>query len=148
MSKLRIPHMEQRKAYTLRNLVISLLQLGETYVSERDIELYTSPTWRFWKLSVFRWSDAGSGCGTRKSRDKRWEILQEELRELFEHEMKDDHSWRWLPHNGYDMSIPYDNVYPDKENFIVGRTFYIKKGPLLLDGSLFNDEISIAANND
>lgn len=132
VTKLRIPDVERRDLYSLKKIIIGFLQLKDVFIAERDIELDTHKTWNFYKLSLFRWSDAGSGCGSRKSRDDRWEIDQQEIRDLFDQYMEDDFSWRWLPHTGYDMNVPYDKV-TDRDNFIVGRVFYIKKGPLILN---------------
>lgn len=139
MPPLTLPHVDQLQTHSFKMVVLSILQMRGAYIMDRDFEMTTCDQWDFWKLNVFRWSDASSGCGTRKSRDEMWERHQQEIRDLFEHYTDDAVSWRWLPHNGYDMSKPYDKVREKEKNYIVGRTFYIKKGPLLLDNELFND---------
>ncbi len=129
MSKIKLPRFEQKSKHEYGELVrIYLRALSSVYVSERDIEIEFYDSWNFVKVSVYKWCDAGVGCGTSESRDITWAKTKAAMLDVFDVDMLSC-SWRWVKNPSSDYGGQY-NTHPldfnGHEGHISGMTYFIK----------------------
>ena len=126
---LRLPRVGENRRYALGKHFISLCTLHDIcYLTERDVEVEFFEKWEFVKVTVFRWCDAGPGCGTRHTRDLKWQQTYAAIRDAFDLYMTPQSSWRHvdLGTRGYDHEKPYDFL-TNGVGTIPGVTFCIRK---------------------
>jgi hypothetical protein len=129
MSKIKLPRFEQKSKHEYGELVrIYLRALSSVYVSERDIEIEFYDSWNFVKVSVYKWCDAGVGCGTSESRDITWAKTKAAMLDVFDVDMPSG-TWRWVKnpssdYGGQYSKHPLEFLYDD--GYIPGMTYFIK----------------------
>jgi hypothetical protein len=123
----------EKDVHILKDIFRSLLQLKGVYIAQRDIEIESFDDWSFYKVSIFRWSDAGAGCGSVTTRDRTWEQQQAAVDAMFDQWMPPESTWRHIHTYGhlYDMSKPFDGKDRDTGHCTIpGVKFFIKKGQM------------------
>lgn len=126
---MNLPRVSESKNYLLKKHFISLCALHEVcYLNERDVEVEFFESWEFVKVTVFRWCDAGLGCGTQDTREASWKRNVTSIQEAFDLYMPPQHSWRHVDPltRGYDPDKSYDFL-TDGVGTIPGVTFCIRK---------------------
>ena len=129
MSKIKLPRFEQKSKHEYGELVrIYLRALSSVYVNERDIEVEFYDSWNFVKVSVYKWCDAGVGCGTSESRDITWAKTKAAMLDVFDVDMPSD-SWRWVKNPSSDYHGQYSKhpiEFVNNDGYIPGMTYFIK----------------------
>ena len=124
MSKIKLPRFEQKSKHEYGELVrIYLRAFSSVYVSERDIEIEFYDSWNFVKVSVYKWCDAGVGCGTSESRDITWAKTKAAMVDVFDGDMISG-TWRWVRNDGQYSKHPLEFV--NNDGYIPGMTYFIK----------------------
>lgn len=67
-------------------------------IAERDIEVSYNDVYKFYEVSVFRWSKCGPGTGSAKYRAELWEQTKIAMIDLFDVQSCMN-SWRWPAHH-------------------------------------------------
>lgn len=117
MNKLKLPEGHPKGRLMLPDLFVSLLQVHcGVFISTKDVTIQTFDSWDFFIVSVYRWSQNTSGCGTEQYRDSKWLEQCDAIRNLFDITNIRD-SWRW--------AWEYD--YTVDKNCIPGYSFSIAK---------------------
>jgi hypothetical protein len=129
MSKIKLPRFEQKSKHEYGELVrIYLRALSSVYVNERDIAVEFYDSWNFVKVSVYKWCDAGVGCGTSESRDITWAKTKTAMLDVFDVYMTSG-SWRWVKNPSSDYGGQYSKhplEFDGREGYIPGMTYLIK----------------------
>ena len=128
---MKLPRVSERKNYLLKKHFISLCALHDVAsLNERDVEVEAFDSWPFVKVTLFRWCDAGPGCGTPEWRERLWLEQVKAISDTFDMCMPTQSSWRHVsvPTAGYDPSKPYDFIVGGKGT-IPGALFCILKEP-------------------
>lgn len=125
-ANMKLPRVHHFKYRELAGLILALLMLHKnTFVSVDDIKVECGEDWDFCKVSLFRYSKAGSGHGSKEWREKKWEQQKAAMEELFDMHMPPAYSWRWprsMPHlypREMELDTPQGEPLP-------GVTYFIK----------------------
>ena len=126
---MRLPRVRSAKNHQLKRHFISLCALYDVAsLDERDVEIEAFDSWPFVKVSLFRWCEAGPGCGTSEWRERLWVEQRKAISDSFDMCMPPSASWRhvgvYTP--SYDPTKPYDFI-ENARGTIPGVTFCILK---------------------
>ena len=120
---MKLPKVTENKKYDIGQLIKILLQIHkDCYIDIKDIEVEYFDSWDFYKVSVFRWSKCGSGCGTKEYRGNLWENQKTDITELFDMKTEPNVSWRWKNDSVYNGV----EIETEEHGSIPGVTFFIK----------------------
>lgn len=108
----------------LKELILAMMRaLKKQYISPRDIEVEVLG--EVVKVSIFKWCDAGPGCGNSQTRQQAWEAQQAAFSELFEVVTLPCGTWRWANHYSYyypadlDLDLEMENYIPGVEYLVL-----------------------------
>ncbi len=126
MKKIILPRFPEDKQRHYASLVQTYLKVyGDSYISDRDIEVEYHASWNFVKVSIYKWVDAGSGCGTSHHRNLLWDKHIAAMCSVFSIQNMVS-SWRWIHHS---HKYQYGKKYDVEDNYVPGMTFFIETEP-------------------
>ncbi len=119
--KRSLPKLHQNKAHLIKDLIQFELHVLDVYIRNEDIDIEYYDSWNFYKVSLYKWTQADFGCGTLEWRNNKWNETVDVFRNRFQ-TFNELQSWRWFSPS----SRFYSGWTKSDVECIPGITFFIK----------------------
>jgi len=121
---MKLPKVCENKTYELCHLIKWLMAVHKNiYLDVNNIKVEYFDSWKFYKVSIFRWSKCGAGCGDKQYRNNLWEKHKLAFSELFDMYSDPSVTWKTL-HECYYLEP--NQKFEVTNGIIPGITFFVK----------------------